>query len=335
MLQMNTMDLPETAFRRNMELRLLHTYVTQLSDPYASQPRPPEVVSWLQKIPELSLAHDHLQYMMHAYSAAYLARTLPDNRDVVNTNQVYLALALRSQQRAVASISCENCVAVLYTAFLHFSHTFTSLWQRSTEPYTAPTEWMRVGKGVQAVIITAINTLKGSPSSSSSMPSQLPQSFAITQRNVPPIFQREVLLAKGNLSFLPPTALLDYTTDASPTSPDAQTAYEEALRYIGSMYLAVATGEPVFALVRRCMAFPIFVPALFVDLVAEQQPRALVILAMFFALMTKAHSVWWIGDIPRREVLAIQRIVPQEWQGAMEWPLEVAGLMPTSWSSSR
>jgi hypothetical protein len=319
------MDLPETPARRKMELRFLHTYMTQLTDPYAGLPKPPAIVGWLQKAPVLSLEHDNLLYMMHASSAAYLLRSLPDNREVVNANHVYLTLALREQQRAVANISRGNCEAVLYTALLHFTHSVASLWHRSTDPYTAPTDWLRVGKGVQAVMVTALGIFNNN-SSPSSPSEQSSPSLVFMLRHAPPVFQRETLLAKENLSFLPPTLLLDYTTDSP--SPEAQNAYEKALSYIGSMYLAVATDEPVYALVRRFMGFPMFVPALFIDLVAEHQPRALLILAMFFALMSKAHSVWWIGDNPQREVLAIQQVLPQEWQGAMEWPLKVAGLMP-------
>jgi hypothetical protein len=143
------------------------------------------------------------------------------------------------------------------------------------------------------------------------------------------VLQRDTLLAEENLTFLPPIPELNYNNASGDSpSPETQDAYEKALRYLGSMHLAVATNEPVFSLVRRFMGFPIFVPALFIDLVAEHQPRALVILAMVFALMTRAHEVWWIGEIPQREILAIQKFLPQEWQGAMEWPLVVAGLMP-------
>lgn len=125
---------------------------------------------------------------------------------------------------------------------------------------------------------------------------------------------------------MPPELLFDYTIDSP--SPEAQNAYEKTLSYVGSVHLAVATDEPIYSLVRRFMGLPTFVPTLFIDLIAEQQPRALFILAMFFALMTRASSVWWVGDIPLREVLAIQSVLPQEWQAAMEWPLKVAGLMP-------
>lgn len=317
------MDLPETLCRRKMELRLQHNYMLHVTDPYPGLPKPPEVVEWLHKVPALALEHDNLMYMMHAFSAAYLMRSLPDNREVVNANHVYLALALREQQKAVASIDRGNCEALLYTALLHFTHSFTSMWNRSTNPYTAPTDWLRVGKGVRDVMVTALGilNLNLSPTSAQQSPSSVTK-----LRNAPPVFQQETVLAEENLTFLPPIPQLDYTLDSP--SPEAQDAYDKALRYLGSMHLAVATDEPVFSLARRFMGFPMFVPGLFIDLVAEQQPRALVIMAMTFALMTKAQSVWWIGEIPQREILAIQKVLPQEWQGAMEWPLVVAGLMP-------
>ena len=61
----------------------------------------------------------------------------------------------------------------------------------------------------------------------------------------------------------------------------------------------------------------------FVDLVEEQRPRALVILANYFALMAMLRSFWWIGDSGPRELQAIIEVVPEEWQGLLRWPKQV------------
>ena len=74
--------------------------------------------------------------------------------------------------------------------------------------------------------------------------------------------------------------------------------------------------------VRRVIGFPMLVHPRFVTLVEEEQPRALVILAHYFALVARLRGLWWMGDSGRREVLGIQSALPEEWQDAMQWPLE-------------
>jgi hypothetical protein len=74
------------------------------------------------------------------------------------------------------------------------------------------------------------------------------------------------------------------------------------------------------------------VPHKFVDFLAEKRPRALVILAHYFATVSQLSNVWWLGGgtdgkelTARREVHAIQTVLPDEWQGQMIWPLDMSG----------
>ncbi|KAH8702142.1 hypothetical protein BGW36DRAFT_372292 [Talaromyces proteolyticus] len=319
----DSIDLPESASRRKLEMRLLHNFMTHLTNPYAEKSTPAAVLGWLQEVPKLSLEFDNLQYMMLACSGAHLLRSLPDNGEVANAHQVYITLALRDQQRAVANMNHVNSESIVYSALLHFLYSFSCLWNRPLDPYTPPTDWLHVGKGVRSVLVAVLEGSVQRNAPDPNNPNHKPSSAVLMVRNAPPDFRNDNLYSKENI--LPLPVLLDYTVDA----PDytAREAYEDALGYIGSMYEAVYINEPVFSLTRRFMGFSIFVPNLFIQLVKEQRPRALVILAMYFALMSRAQSVWWVGDIPHREILAIQRVLPPEWQEAMQWPLAVAGLI--------
>ena len=69
--------------------------------------------------------------------------------------------------------------------------------------------------------------------------------------------------------------------------------------------------------------FPILCPESFTALVHERRPRALTILAHFFGLLSRFRDIWWIGNTGRREVLAIQANLPQEWQHFIGEPLKV------------
>ena len=56
------------------------------------------------------------------------------------------------------------------------------------------------------------------------------------------------------------------------------------------------------------MLFPYSIEKGFINLVKEQRPRALVILAHYFGLLARLKYVWFIGDTGRRErsVLSMQ-----------------------------
>ena len=46
-------------------------------------------------------------------------------------------------------------------------------------------------------------------------------------------------------------------------------------------------------------------------------------MAHFFGLLARFRGQWWIGDTGRREVLAIQAYLSQEWQHLMRDPLRM------------
>ena len=73
------------------------------------------------------------------------------------------------------------------------------------------------------------------------------------------------------------------------------------------------------------MAFALLVPRKFVELVGVKRPRALVVLAHFFALASDMGDIWWVGEIAKREVLGIHRRLPSEWQSLMVSPLKSIG----------
>ena len=126
-------------------------------------------------------------------------------------------------------------------------------------------------------------------------------------------------------------AILDQNIPSNDRWDDeTRNAYEKTLSYVGSIQKGIRRGEPVYVLARRVQAFPMVVPHKFMDFLTEQRPRALVILAHYFATVFQISGVWWLGGeidgketTARREIHAIQKVLPEEWQGHMIWPLDV------------
>ena len=102
---------------------------------------------------------------MIACSAFHLLRTEPEDPDLTVAADVYLVLALREQHKAVARLSVELADSVCYTGMLLLITAVARLWKRPLEPYTPPTEWLRLGAGVGTVLRTAREILEQAPSS--------------------------------------------------------------------------------------------------------------------------------------------------------------------------
>ena len=105
---------------------------------------------------------------------------------------------------------------------------------------------------------------------------------------------------------------------------EARDAYNKTVSYIGTIHLAIKAGEHDMEVCRRLIAFAVLIPDKMIELIEEKRPRALVILAHYFAVAAPRAKVWWIGDVTRKEVEAIQRWLPGEWKDLMRWPLTMA-----------
>jgi hypothetical protein len=307
----NVLDLPESKSRRMLELRLMTNWQENLARPFKDHANAQLVTGWGEHVPQMALKHDNVLYMMYSCSAASLLRREPDDSDVAAAGDVYLGLGLREQHGAVAGLSMDNADSVCFTATLMVITSLARLWKRKLEPYSPPMEWLRLGNGAVTVLRAAKEILKQNPSS---------KMWLLI--NAPPVFDVQVLFARENLR--PFSKMLE--PERGRTTPEEFEAYEKALCYIGYAYQAVNEDEPIYIVARKVVSFAMFVPRSFVDLVEEERPFALVILAYYFAVMARYPSIWWVGQTPKREIQAIQAVLPDDYQEQMHWPLMITGL---------
>lgn len=303
-------QLPESRSRRLLELRLLDYYKDYVANPLPDFTKSNVVTAWSSQVPQLALKHDNVQYMMFCLAACQLFRSEPDSIELLNAQRIYLALAMREQQKAIARLSLETCDSVCFTAMLLLITSVARLWKRPMEPYVPPVECLRLGNGVGAVFETAKVMLKDCKDAKMWL-------FI----NAPPVFDTDEIFSRENQ--IPFQKLLNH--DIQPWDPDYHEAYEKAVAYLGYLHKAVQDNDPVYILGRKIISFSIFVPKRFIDFVEEQRPRALVIIAYYFGFMTRAKSLWWAVETPENEIWAIQRVLPSVWQEHMRWPLTMTG----------
>lgn len=320
--------LPESRGRRLLEHRLMQNYYLNIQTPFPVSPAPDWRHLWTRIVPEMALHHDNILHAMLASSATNLLRSSPDDKELFAARQHYFISALQAQRQEVAKLTVDNAEVVCFASLLISITSFAMLKERSLDPYQPPMEWLQVGRGAGTVIWQSVETIM-TQSKESDHPNLMVVSGAY------PYFGRDE-------SYFSPDMRRSFDgvlTQHLPSGDDwgdeeTRVAYEKALSYVGSIQMGINNGEPVYAVSRRIQAFALVAPPKFVELLGMQRPRALVVMAHFWATVAQVHTVWWMGEesgmgeetTAKREIRAINGVLPPEWLATMVWPLDVVGL---------
>jgi hypothetical protein len=324
-IEKEDIDIPETRNRRLLEHRLMQNYIQHMSRPLPVNPDPDWMHLFTHVIPKLALTHDNLLYALLTTSASHLLLTEPDDVVLSHARQTYLILAMREQRKMVERLNVDTADAVCFASLLLCINSFSMMRDRSLDPYTPPLDHLHIGRGAGTVIWLSVEAARKSGNFENSTLHVITKSY--------PRFTEDQ-------SYFSPALRKDFEgvmtqTLLSGDVMDIQTreAYGKTLSYIGSIQNAIRIGEPTYALCRRIQAFPLLIPSKFIGFLEEQRPRALVVLAHFFAAVAQVHGVWWLredGDgtesTAQREIRAISKVLPHDWQPLMAWPLDMVGL---------
>jgi hypothetical protein len=305
-------------------------------------------------IPEFSLHSEALRFAMYALAAMHRSKQyIEGNPDKANLRSFYLDIALRESKRELAQMNRTNIDSICATAQLHRLCAFFMLQGRSRHPYTAPIDWyvfpyfsslpppkapawllletlyitlvfaskrgkmliynngrLRVTKSTAEVFARAVQILGLDGSSATAT---LINSTAV-------IIESCIEARDGTLHSL----LLPSENQGRVEAWDSnvQSAYTSAIDYINGLMRAIEVDNITSSEVcRRLVVFPVLVDGRFVKLVEEQRPRAMVILAYYFGLLSRyGRNVWYIGDAGLREFRAIQSFLAPAWQPLLATP---------------
>ncbi|KAK7737319.1 hypothetical protein SLS53_006622 [Cytospora paraplurivora] len=320
--------LPESRGRRLMEHRLMQNYYHNVRDPFPVSPAADWVHLWATIIPDMALHHDNLLHAMLATSATNLLRSNPDDKELFAARQGYFISTLHAQRQEVAKLTVENAEAVCFASLLISITSFAMLKERVLLPYQPPMEWLQVGRGAGTVIWQSVDTIM-----TQSKESDHPNLMVVA--GTYPYFGHDQ-------SYFSPEMRRDFEgvlTQHLPSGDDwsdeeTREAYEKTLSYVGSIQRGLNNGEPVYAVARRIQAFALVAPPKYIELLGSQRPRALVIMAHFWATVAQVRNVWWLGEkgamgedsTAKREIRAIKSVLPPEWLTTIVWPLDVVKL---------
>ncbi|KAK8116481.1 C6 zinc finger domain protein [Apiospora kogelbergensis] len=309
--------------------------------------------------PILALSHKPLWNEMVALAALHLLSTAASEgqlqkdayQGLLACREASLAAALQTYRPILSELGPHNADAAGFTAILLLVDAFATLGNRpllmhendenAPSTYAPPMQWLRIARGARTVLEEVL-VLASAP----------------VQENVNGPTTKNPMSILTIITSYPTAQFVPTEAAAAPTShfgtknpfshlmlaipgeatqpPEILHAYIGAVEQLHRIQAAIdgpapdtTTGktqqQPALLLCRGMLSFPCLVPPLFLDLVEWQEPRALVLLAHFFALMIHVGALWCVGDTPAREVRAIYRALPPRYHGLMRIPLELVG----------
>lgn len=289
------------------ELRSFHHFAVQTSITLPGSHLSDVKDCWSLQVPIIALSYKPLWNEILALAALHLMAQGCQDTELLTCRAVSLDEALQTYRPALSKLSPETADAACFTAILLLVDAFAVLQHRELGTYEPPNQWLRIVRGARTVFEDSYSLAKTRSSSIMTIVSSFPG------EKTPDIEHGARLLAH----LLQPCA-------GEPLQSGLVTEiYKQTVRHLGSIHVATMSQEEPLALCRRLMSFPCLVPPLFLDLVEQKQPRALVMIGHFFALSIYIKHLWWVGDTPYREVQAIRGQLPVEFQHLMVWPCQL------------
>ncbi|KAK1982455.1 hypothetical protein LZ30DRAFT_590533 [Colletotrichum cereale] len=312
-----TISPTTTSNNRFLELRLMHQFTSMTSRTLVVNTAATCEI-WTNTVPRLAFGGaSYLADAMLAVSALHLRSFNPDDRTLIRASHSYMASSLAAYcaclQNGITEANAESLF--LTAALIAFQSTATRIFIRDeadphdpSSAYSLPLPWFHAFQGVKTVVAMSWPWIRNS-------------SVVIPIIDSQPVLQLDLGATSPNSFF---GRLLDNLEDEL-QGEDAITAMSTRQSY----QHAVAVLNWAHKLPHRgaALAFPATVSKRFIELLEERRPRALAILASFFALLKGFESaVWWLDGVARREVMGIvsQFEATSPWWQHLEWPVKIA-----------
>ncbi|KFG82210.1 C6 finger domain-containing protein [Metarhizium anisopliae] len=310
---------PETRDRRLLEIGLMGHYVTKTSPSTCTDD--PMQPFFAEAILEKSADCDALLYALYSTAALHRARTDRTREDTstsLDIHRRYLSMALREHQSVLRNITSENIDAICLTSAFFRICSYAMIQARQRQPYTPPVEWLMVVGTTRVLFQEAWSVAKDKP-----------DSIAYTYLSSDSITHDTNVIREhcqhSHLAFLHVMTRRADDIKTEPWNTDTEGAYVEALRYLSEVKNGLDNGAAKFLVLRQLIRFPMIIPKPLLDLILDCQPRSLVVLAHYFALLTLFENSWYIGLGPKQEVLGIADRLSSSprWRHLLDWPLQM------------
>ncbi|KAK1754902.1 hypothetical protein QBC47DRAFT_423110 [Echria macrotheca] len=351
-----TLSSATPAGQRLLELKLMHHYTVMTCKTFTFTAPVTEDI-WKITVPNLAFAgSQHLADAILAVAALHLRSMTPNDRELIRASHAYMAASL-AEYSATLTRGIDNTNAetlFLTAALIAFQSTATRVFMKdelslstagntdglqgrerghTAGCYAIPFSWFHSFQGVKAIIAASWQYLRASPVVRQVIDSQVVLQLDFTSG--PNTFFGHLLdglddelaamahpppsRSGGNSSPPPPTPVADELITST------RQAYQHAVAVLNWAHKIPHKGAP--------LAFPATVSRRFIELLEERRPRALAILACFFALLKSMDAIWWLQGMARREVLGVVSLFNsdffgpdayRDWWPHLEWAMRIA-----------
>ncbi|PNP43618.1 hypothetical protein TGAMA5MH_04590 [Trichoderma gamsii] len=301
----------ETTARRKLELELLYHYSTEVGPAHNADKFSQKFLGPFTC--QAALQSDAVLYAVCMVAALHKAHISVDGSSrYMDHCLTYANLALQSHHQQVANLDPDNVDFSCLTSSLLRLYKYYQLQNRPLEPYAPPLEWLRMCNTSNIVFRKAWGFLED-------------KQETVSGRLMLEISQN--LEEQGRMEHS--NELMHLLRRQEPHELEEQwddevlKVYKRTLSCLGWLWKHRFDSDPPYGVSRRLFLFPMLVDAQFVAFIEEQRPRALIILAHYFALLAIIRQLWFVGDAGLREANAIAAAVPPAWLGMLIQPLEI------------
>ncbi|KAH8591706.1 hypothetical protein B0O99DRAFT_631501 [Bisporella sp. PMI_857] len=301
---------PETSHL--LELRLIHVFTSSVANTMTVSGSGRKD-TWGAVVPSLAFNAPYLMDAIFAVSALYLRSHHPEDQTLTRASHTYMRTAIaqfKSLLNAPLNASdvealfvTSSLIAFYATAARLFSNDVVSRFDGDQE-YTPPLEWFLSYQGVKTIVLNSWQWLRDSPNVLPIINTQPALALELSP-NRPQFFDPLLNGVDEQLQFMNETL-----------ATKTRTAYEHSVAFLNWAHQRPERN--------RLMGFAATVSTRFVDMLAEKDPRTLVIVACFFAMTRVVDNIWWLQGIAKKEVMGLFSLLPEEWWPQMVWAIKVS-----------
>ncbi|KAI0484884.1 hypothetical protein GGR56DRAFT_48467 [Xylariaceae sp. FL0804] len=304
---------------RMMELKLLHHYTTITCETLAISSPVSERI-WRETVPNLAFSGaNFLADALLAVSALHLRSSSPQDQELVRASHSYMASTLSEYGASLSKgITESNAEALFLTASLiAFQSTASRIFSRDeggdvkdrADGYALPLSWFHSFQGVKTIVATSWQWLRNSGIVVPIIESQ--PALNLDLSGTGPNFFGHLLAGLDDE--------IAHSDEDVAVQQATRQAYQHAVAVLDWAHKIPHTGAP--------LVFLATVSRRFIDLLELRRPRALAVLASYFALLRCLDNVWWLRGVARREVMGIISLFDpddEQWWPRLQWPLRIA-----------
>jgi len=301
-------NLIEPEERRELELRLLHHFITIVTYtfPACNEKRYRDL--WTIDAVRSGFQHAFLFNAILAISALHLlsdirsmtclyardedqvtvervTKTLSITdtdkvKDIARAHRIYLNTAIRQQREAISNLCSSNADAVFMASLLLSYQSLKLIPDRSnSSSYSPPIQWLKMTKAVATIIEAARPMVQNDSMIALMLAYSTEPDFKDEMAMFNPLYRK------------PFEALLDWSLCPEPCLDlEVRSAYEKTA-YVGGVYRALLNKEAPRAMIRRIVCLGVLAPTRYIELLEQGRPRALAILVHHLALSQLLKSI--------------------------------------------